>query len=81
VSFTFKTDGTALHGTTAGPDGMEIAISDGKIEGNALTFRISLEFGGMPLELSYRGVLDGDQIALTMEVMGMPMNFTVKRVK
>src|SRR5262245_55641903 len=53
VAFTFKAAGTSLTGTTTTPDGGEIAISDGKIDGDKISFNVSLDFGGMPLMISY----------------------------
>ena len=53
VGFTFKADGATLTGTSLGPDGGEIAIKDGKVDGNKISFIVELDFGGMPLVLSY----------------------------
>ncbi len=81
VTFKFMADGTMLNGSMLGMDGMELPIANGKIEGNNLSYTLSLDFGGMPFELSYKGVLAGDQIALTGEAGGMPFEFVVKRDK
>jgi hypothetical protein len=81
VGFTFKADGAKLTGTTTGPDGMEVAIKEGKIEGNALSFKVSLDFGGMPLELNYKGVMTGTDMKLTIDFMGMPIEMNVKKAK
>jgi opacity protein-like surface antigen len=80
VSFTFKADGDNLTGTTTGPAG-EIAIKDGKVDGNKISFNISIEFGGMPLLLAYTGLVSPEEIKLTLEVMGMPFEFVVKKAK
>ena len=77
----FMADGTMLNGSMLGMDGMEVPIANGKIEGSNLSYTLSLDFGGMPFELSYKGVLAGDQIALTGEAGGMPFEFVVKRDK
>jgi hypothetical protein len=79
VSFTFKADGAKLTGTTVGLDGMDVPIKDGKIDGNNLSFMISLDFGGMPFEISYKGVVASDQIKMTAEFFGMPFDFVVKK--
>ena len=42
VAFEFKADGAKLTGTTMSPDGMAINIKDGKIEGDKVTFGVSL---------------------------------------
>ena len=79
VSLSFKADGTKLTGTSTGPDGTEIEIKEGKIEGANLSFTVTLDFGGMPFTIAYKGVLATDQIKMTAEVLGMPMEFTVKK--
>lgn len=79
ISFTFAADGTKLTGTTTGPEG-DIKIEDGKIDGNALSFSVTFDFGGMPLTMSYKGVLAQDEIKFTIDLFGMPLETTVKRV-
>lgn len=80
VNFTFKADGAMLAGSLAGPDGAEIPIKDGKLEGSNISFSISLDFGGMPFELSYKGIVSPEQIQFTGEAGGMPFEFVVKKV-
>jgi opacity protein-like surface antigen len=79
VGFNFKADGAKLSGSTTGPDGSELMIKDGKIDGDKITFVVSLDFGGMALDLNYSGVVKPDQIAFTLDVMGMPFSFAVKK--
>ena len=81
VAFTFKADGAALNGSMTGMDGAEIPIKEGKIDGANLSFSLTLNFGDMPFQLSYKGVLDGDEIKFTGEAAGMPFEFSVKRDK
>jgi opacity protein-like surface antigen len=81
VGFNFKADGTTLSGTTTGPDGSELAIKNGKIDGDKITFLVSIDFGGMALDLNYTGVVKPDQIAFELDVMGMPFSFAVKKAK
>jgi hypothetical protein len=79
VHFTFKADGAALTGSTTGPDGTEIKIADGKVEGNNISFTVNLDIGGMPLTITYKGLLKGQEIKLTMDIGGMPAEVTVKK--
>ena len=81
VGFNFKADGTMLTGTTTGPDGSEIAIKNGKIDGDKISFMVSIDFGGMALDLNYSGVVKSDTVELTLDVMGMPFNFVVKKAQ
>jgi hypothetical protein len=79
ATFTFKADGTTLTGTTAGPDG-DVKIADGKVDGDKLSFTVSFDFGGMPLTMAYKGVLARDEIKFTIDILGMAMEATVKKV-
>jgi hypothetical protein len=79
VSFTFKADGATLTGATTGPDGTEIKISDGKVDGNRISFAVNFDVGGMPLTITYKGVVSGQEIKLTMDILGMPAEVTVKK--
>ncbi len=79
VNFAFKADGAKLTGSMQGMDGMDIAIKDGKIEGANISFNVTLDFGGMPLVLNYKGVVAPGQIKFTGEAAGMPFEFTVKK--
>ena len=81
VAFTFKADGAALAGSTTGPDGSETPIKGGKVDGDKIAFSVDLDFGGMPLTLSYTGVVSADQIKLTADFMGMPFEFVVKKAQ
>jgi hypothetical protein len=81
IGFTFKANGAALTGTTTSPDGGEAAIADGKIDGDKISFTVTLDFGGMPLMISYAGVVSGNQIKLTLDVLGMTFDVTVEKSK
>ena len=78
IGFTFKADGPTLSGTTTSPDGGEVAIKNGKIDADKISFVVSLDFGGMAIDLNYTGVLKGDTVQMTADFMGMPFAFTVK---
>jgi len=79
VVYNFKADGATLTGSTTGPDGMEIKISDGKIEGNNISFTLNLDFGGMPFALACKGVLSGSDLKMNMDFAGMPFEFALKK--
>jgi hypothetical protein len=80
VGFEFKADGTALTGTTTGPDGSALPIKNGKIDGNKISFVVTIDFGGMMFDLNYTGVVSPAEIKMTAEFAGMPFEFTVKKV-
>jgi hypothetical protein len=79
-SFTFKAEGTKLTGSLS-IMGMETPISDGKIDGNNISFSITLDFGGMAFTLSYTGIVSPDEIKLSGDAGGMPFQLVVKKVK
>ena len=81
LSYTFKADGATLTGSTTGPDGKEMAIKDGKIDGDKVSFSITLDFGGQEMKMEYKGVLSGDDLKLTLDMMGQPMEIPLKRAK
>ena len=63
LTFTFKQDGAKLTGTVQGPQGDAIEISNGKVDGNNISFEVS--FNGMTI--SHSGTLNdaGDEIKLS----------------
>jgi hypothetical protein len=66
VSYTFKQDGATLTGTVAGPQGEPIAISEGKVDGDTVSFSVS--FNG--LTIKHEGTISGAEIKLTMKSSG-----------
>jgi len=77
--FKLKADGAKLTGTMAGIDGADVAIADGKIDGNNISFSVTLDVGGNAIVLNYKGVVAGDQITFTIDAMGNTMDVTVKK--
>jgi len=68
VTLTLKVDGSTVTGSESRPgrDGnaMETAISEGKVDGNTVTFKITREMGGNSMTTEYKGTLDGDNLNL-----------------
>jgi hypothetical protein len=81
VSFTFKADGAKLTGSQLGFDGSPVQIADGKIDGNTITFTVTLDFGGMPFMLSYKGIVSKEDIKMSGDAFGMPFEFVLKKAK
>ena len=75
----FQSDGAKLAGSTTGPDGGEVKIADGKVDGNNVSFSITFDFGGMPFTMNYKGVVNKDQIKFTIDIFGMPIESVVKK--
>ena len=81
IAFAFKADGATLTGTTTGFDGAEVAIKDGKIDGKNISFTVTFDFGGMPLQLSYMGIVSPEEIKMSGDAFGMPFEFVLKKAK
>ena len=75
IAYSFKADGAKLTGTMTGPDGAEVKIVDGKIEGNKLSFNVTLEFG----VLAFTGVVSPTDLQLAADFGGMPFAIALKK--
>ena len=88
ATFNFKVDGNTLTGTVSGPQG-DMDISEGKIDGDTITFSQTMEFNGNTMKILYKGTVSGDSINFTRtregggggegRKGGGPMEFTAKR--
>jgi hypothetical protein len=81
INYTFKADGDKLTGATTSPDGKEMAIKDGKINGNNISFSISFDMGGQEMKIEMKGLLSGDDLKLSMDMMGQATDIPLKRAK
>jgi hypothetical protein len=81
IVFKLKADGAKLTGTTQGFDGSDVPIADGAITGNTITFNVTLDFGGMPFMLSYKGIVAAEEIKMTVDAAGMPIEFVLHKQK
>jgi hypothetical protein len=79
INYTFKADGATLTGSTSGPDGSQIAIKDGKIDGSNISFSVTFDFGGQEMKMEYKGVVSGNQIKLTFDMMGQQSEILLKK--
>ena len=82
IAFTFKQDGATLSGSVQGPQGDAIAITDGKVDGDKISFKVS--FNGMTI--SHDGTINaaGDEIKLSTKADAPDFpaaELTLKRVK
>lgn len=80
ATFTFKVDGNQLTGSVSGRRG-DVAISDGKIDGDDISFTQVMEFGGNQVKLLYKGKVSGGEIKFTRQREGgeRSVEFTAKR--
>ena len=69
VEFNLKADGNNLNGTVSGRRG-ETQISDGKVDGDSITFSVIREFNGNQFKQNYKGKIDGNTIHFTVTMEG-----------
>src|SRR5579872_5740541 len=74
VTLDLKASGGTLTGTMSRPgrDGnaMETPISDGKVDGNNINFKIVQSMGGNEISITYSGVVNGDSMDLSVSRPG-----------
>jgi hypothetical protein len=84
IVFNFKVDGATVTGTITTPRG-DVDISNGKIDGNTISFDQVMNFNGNSFTIGYKGTIDGDGIKFTRTFSTgpngdrPPQEFTAKR--
>ncbi len=79
-TFVFKVEGNKLTGKTTSSMLGESVISDGKVDGDNLSFTIKVNFGGQDMDLAYKGKVSGDTMKLTVDAAGNAIEWTAKKV-
>lgn len=81
ITFNFKVDGSTLTGTVSTMRG-DTDITEGKIDGDNISFVQVLSFNGNEMRINYTGKVDGDTIKFTRTLGDRPpTDFTASRVK
>src|SRR5664279_1071555 len=81
-TFTLKQDGNKLTGETTSEFTGKSTITDGKVEGDTVTFTISAKIGDQEVTLNYKGKISGSEIKFTSEMVGggmTPIEWTAKK--
>jgi hypothetical protein len=79
-TFTFKQDGAKLTGETNSSYTGKSAITDGKVEGDNISFSITAKIQDNEMKLSYKGKVTGDTIKLSSEFGGgQAIEWTLKK--
>ena len=71
ITLTFKSDGAKLTGTLNNslmPG--DVAINDGKIEGDNISFSLNRSFGQSDMKIVWKGTVSGDEIKFTRGIEG-----------
>jgi hypothetical protein len=74
TTFAFKVAGTTLTGTVTNPQG-EVTISEGKVEGDTITFVTVRKFGENEMKQTWTGKVSGDEISFTRQMQMPPGGF------
>jgi hypothetical protein len=82
-TFTFKVDGEKVAGNAKSEFAQaETAITEGVVKGDDITFVENLNYQGMPLKITYKGTISGDEIKFTRNVADIANEpFVAKRSK
>ena len=78
-TFNLKADGGKLTGTVEGGMGGSAEISDGKVDGDNVSFNVVREFNGNSMTLKYTGKVEGDSLKLTVETPRGSREMVAKR--
>jgi hypothetical protein len=79
VTFMFKASGEGLTGTMSGRNG-DIAIADGRVSGDSISFSVTQEFGGNSVKQTFSGKVTGGEIMFKREGgQGEPIQFVAKK--
>ena len=66
-TFVFKVDGNKLTGETTSSMMGKSEITDGKVDGDDLSFTITVKFQDNEMKLSYKGKVNGKEIKFTVD--------------
>jgi len=79
LTFNFHVDGSKLTGKVTTPRG-DSDITDGKVDGDNISFAQVLSFNGNDFKIMYTGKMDGDTIKFSRQFGDRPASeFTAKR--
>lgn len=78
TTFNLKQSGSDLTGTVNGGRGDQ-NISEGKVDGDNISFVVVLEFQGNQVKQNYKGTVMGSEIKFTREGGRGPIEFTAKK--
>lgn len=69
MTFTLKAEGEKVTGTMSSRWG-DTEISDGKVAGDVVSFKVKREFNGNAMVITYTGTVAGSEIKFKSEVEG-----------
>lgn len=81
-TFNFKVDGNKLTGDTNSEIFGKSVIDDGAVDGDNISFTITVNFQGNQGKVNYKGKVKGGQIDFTVEIpaLNQTVEYSAKRV-
>ena len=75
TTFALKVDGAKLTGTMTSEQMGESQISEGKVDGDNISFSVVREMNGNQFRINYKGKVSESEIKFTGEIPGMDRTF------
>ena len=79
ITYTFKSEGATLTGSSLGPDGSPLPIKNGKVDGNKISFAQDIDFGQGPITFNYTGTVSPTDLKLHSSFMDQPIDIALKK--
>jgi hypothetical protein len=78
-TFTLMQDGGKLNGKVEGGRGGAVDISNGKVDGDNVSFEVVREMGGNSMTIKYSGTVSGGTMKLTVDTGRGPREMTLTK--
>ena len=79
-TFVFKQNGTTLTGESSSELMGKSTIENGKVEGDAISFSLTVKFQDNEFKVNYAGKVEGDQIKLKLESEAFSADYVLKKI-
>ena len=78
-TFVFKQMGSTLTGESTSEMLGKSTIADGKVEGDSVSFSMTVKFQDNEMKLNYKGKVSGDSMKLQVEGAGFDIEYVLKK--
>lgn len=78
-TYTFKTSGSTLTGTVEGGRGGSVEITNGKVDGDNISFEVVREMRGNSMTMKYSGKVSGNTMTLSVDMGRGPREMTLTK--
>jgi opacity protein-like surface antigen len=70
LTYNFKQEGGTLTGSVVPPNGEALPLSEGKVDGDKVSFAVKTEMNGGAVKFVSSGTIKGEEITITTKVEG-----------